>query len=73
MFEKALEMAKVLAQNADGPGRDERVAELLHNLGCCWERIREHHTALSCYEKAENIRRRISTSNVFRLTKRTFN
>ncbi|XP_039255043.2 uncharacterized protein LOC120331929 [Styela clava] len=62
VFEKALEMAKSLARK--GPGRDERVAEILHNLGCCWERLHEHHTALSCYEKSEKIRRRILTPTV---------
>ena len=64
MFEKALENAKKLLSIEDGHLWKIQISEIYHNLGTCWERLHEHHSALTCYENAEKLRRQATMPDV---------
>ena len=64
MFERALLCARALMNESPSDEQQAQVAEILHNLGTCWERLREHHTALKCYEEAQTIRDLLATPKV---------
>lgn len=64
MFERALLVAKAMTSNPMTNNQKVQIAEILHNLGTCWEALRDHHTALKCYEDAHKIRRQVATPEV---------